>query len=161
VRLSEKCLTRPKKWEHSLNMSTQRSQKAVSGSARCGTVIAVLLMLPFVSAKAEWIEKPTPEFPMGVYYQGLEGSVVVSLTIDNSGRVTSSRVIRSSGHPILDRLATAASMKWRLAPHSVVPTDLNVGRLQLIRFRQSNSGYAKSNVPGSSPFWKEVRWRDL
>jgi TonB family protein len=142
-------------------MSTQRSRKAVSGSARCGTVIAVLLMLPFLSVKAEWIEKPTPEFPLGVYYQGLEGSVVVSLTIDNNGRVTSSRVIRSSGHPMLDRLATAASMKWRLAPHSVVPTDLNVGRLQLIRFRQSNSGYAKARVPGSSPFWKEVRWRDL
>jgi TonB family protein len=142
-------------------MSTQRSQKAVSGSARCGTVIAVLLMLPFVSVKAEWIEKPTPEFPLGVYYQGLAGSVVVSLTMDRDGRVTSSRVIRSSGHPILDRLACGASMKWRLAPHSVVPTDLTVGRLQLIRFRQSNSGYAKALVPGSSPFWKEVRWRDL
>ncbi len=142
-------------------MSTQRSQKAVSGSARCGTVIAVLLMLPFVSVKAEWIEKPVPEFPLGIYYQGLEGSVVVSLTMDRGGRVTSSRVIRSSGHTILDRLAREASMKWRLAPHSVVPTDLGVGRLQLIRFRQSNPGYAKALVPGSSPFWKEVRWRDL
>lgn len=142
-------------------MSTQRSQKAVSGSARCGTVIAVLLMLPFVFAKAEWIEKPAPDFPLGVYYQGLDGSVVVSLTMDNSGRVTSSRVIRSSGHPTLDRLACEASMKWRLAPHSLVPTDLGVGRLQLIRFRQPNAGYAKALVPGSSPFWREVRWRDL
>jgi TonB family protein len=142
-------------------MSTQRSQKAVSGSARCGTVIAVLLMLSFVSAKAEWIEKPVPDFPMGVYYQGFEGSVVVSLTMDRDGRVTSSRVIRSSGHPILDRLAQEASMKWRLAPHSVVATDLSLGRLQLIRFRQSNAGYAKALVPGSSPFWKEIRWRDL
>src|SRR6266508_2481568 len=110
-------------------MSTQRSQKAVLGSARCGKVIAVLLMLPFVFAKAEWIEKPAPDFPLGVYYQGLDGSVVVSLTMDNSGRVTSSRVIRSSGHPTLDRLACEASMKWRLAPHSLVPTDLGVGRL--------------------------------
>ncbi|SRR6266511_4675339 len=142
-------------------MSTQRSQKAVSGSARCGTVIAVLLMLPFVCAKAEWIDKPAPEFPLGVYYQGLEGSVVVSLTLDQSGRVTSSRVVRSSEHPILDRLAREASMKWRLAPHSVVSTDLAVGRLQLIRFRQSNAGYTKALVPGESPFWKEVRWRDL
>lgn len=138
-------------------MSIQRSQKAVSGSARCGTVIAVLLMLPFVYAKAEWIDKPTPEFPLGVYYQGMEGSVVVSLTLDQSGRVTSSRVIRTSGHPILDRLARDASMKWRLAPHYVVPTDLTLGRLQMIRFRQSNSGYAKALVPGSSPFWAELR----
>jgi TonB family protein len=138
-------------------MSTQRSQKAVSGSARCGTVIAVLLMLPFVYAKAEWIEKPVPEFPMGVYHQGLEGSVVVSLTLDQSGRVTSSRVIRTSGHPSLDRLARDASLKWRLAPRYVVPTDLTLGRLQVIRFRQSNSGYAKALTPGSFPFWAELR----
>src|SRR6059058_300832 len=142
-------------------MSTQCSQKAVSGSARRGTVIAVLLMLPFLSVKAEWIEKPTPEFPMGIFYAGLEGSVVVSLTMDRDGRVTSSRVIRSSGQTILDRLAREASMKWRLASHSVIPTDLNVGRLQLIRFRQSNPGYARTLVPGSTPIWRETPWRNL
>jgi TonB family protein len=142
-------------------MSTQRSQKAVSGSARCGTVIAVLLMLPFASVKAEWIEKPTPEFPMGIYYAGVGGSVVVSLTMDRDGRVTSSRVIRSSGQTILDRLAREASMKWRLAPHSVIPTDLTVGRLQLIRFRRSDPGYARALVPGGTPIWREVSWRNL
>jgi TonB family protein len=142
-------------------MSTQRSQKAVSGSARCGTVIAVLLILPFVFAKAEWLEKPTPEFPMEIYYAGMGGSVVVSLTMDRDGRVTSSRVIRSSGQTILDRLAREASMKWRLAPHSVVPTDLTVGRLQLIVFRRSDEGYARALVPGATVFWKEVRRRDL
>ena len=137
-------------------MSTRRSRKAVSGSALCGTVIAVLLMLPFVSAEAMWIEKPVPEFPLGVFYQGLEGSVVVSLTLDTSGVVTSSRVMRSSGHPRLDQLARVASMKWRLSPHSVVSTDLSVGRLELIKFRQSNASYAKALVPGSSPLWVEA-----
>lgn len=138
-------------------MSTQRSQKAVSGSARCGTVIAVLLMLPFLSVKGEWIEKATPEFPLGVYYQGMEGSVLVSLTLDQSGRVTSSRVIRGSRHPLLDKLAVDASMKWRLAPHSVIPTDLTKGRLEVIRFQQPNAGYAKSLEPGTFPYWKERR----
>ena len=137
-------------------MSIQRSQKAVSGSARCGAFIAALLLLPFVSATAEWINKPTPEFPLGVYFQGLEGSVVVSLTLDTSGVVTSSRVMRSSGHPSLDRLAREASMKWRLSPHSVVSTDLSVGRLELIKFRQSGAGYAKALIPGSSPLWVEM-----
>ena len=137
-------------------MSTQRSQKAVSSSARCGTVIAVLLMLPFVSAKAEWIEKPAPEFPLGVYHQGLEGSVVVSVTLDNSGHVTSARVIRSSGHVTLDRLAREVSMKWRLAPRSVVPTDLTVGRLHMVEFTQPHASYAKALAPGSSPFWVEM-----
>jgi TonB family protein len=138
-------------------MSTQRSQKAVSGSARCGTVIAVLLMLPFVFAKAEWVEKPKPEFPLHVFHQGMEGSVVVSLTLNQDGRVTSSRVIRSSGYPSLDRLAREVSMKWRLAPRYVVPTDLTVGRLHLVKFRQPHSGYAKALVPGSYPLWAESR----
>ena len=137
-------------------MSTQRSQKAVSGSARCGTVIAVLLMLPFVSAKAEWVEKPKPEFPLAVYHHGMEGSVVVSLTLNQDGRVTSSRVIRSSGYPSLDRLAREVSMNWRLAPRLVVPTDLTKGRLHLVKFTQPNSHYAKSVVPGSSPLWREM-----
>lgn len=142
-------------------MSIKRSHKALSGSARCGTVIAVLLMLPFVFAKAEWIEKPVPEFPMGIYYAGLGGSVVVSLTMDRDGRVTSSRVIRSSGQTILDRLASEASMKWRLAPHSLVPTDLTVGRLQLIVFRRGDPGYARAHIPGTTPIWREVAWRNL
>jgi TonB family protein len=98
---------------------------------------------------------------MGVFYAGLGGSVVVSLTMDNSGRVTSSRVIRSSGQTILDRLAREASMKWRLAPHSLVPTDLTVGRLQLIRFRRSDEGYARALVPGGTPIWREVALRNL
>jgi TonB family protein len=149
-------LTYVKKPEYSLNMNTKRSQKAVSGSARCGTVIAVLLLLPFVSAKAEWIEKPTPEFPLGVYHQGLEGSVVVSVTLDNSGHVTSARVIRSSGHVTLDRLAREASMKWRVAPRSVIPTDLTVGRLHMVKFTQPHAGYAKALAPGSSPIWVEM-----
>jgi TonB family protein len=142
-------------------MSTQRSQKAVSGSARCGTVIAVLLMLPFVFAKAQWIEKPKPEFPLHVFHQGMAGSVVLSLTLNQDGQVTSSRVIRSSGQTILDRLACEASMKWRLAPHSLVPTDLTVGRLQLIRFRRADEGYARAHIPGSTPIWREVAWQNL
>ena len=138
-------------------MSTQRSQKAVSGSARCGTVIAVLLMLPFVFAKAQWIEKPKPEFPLHVFHQGMAGSVVLSLTLNQDGRVTSARVIRSSGYASLDQLAREVSMKWRLAPRLVVPTDLTAGRLHLVKFRQQNTGYAKALVPGSSPTWAESR----
>ena len=138
-------------------MNTQRSQKAVSGSARCGTVIAVLLMLPFVCANAQWIEKPKPEFPLHVFHHGMQGSVVLSLTLNQDGRVTSSRVIRSSGYPSLDQLAREVSMKWRLAPRLVVPTDLTVGRLHLVKFRQPHSGYAKALVPGSTPLWAESR----
>lgn len=133
-------------------MSTRRSRKAVLVAAVCGVAVAVFT----VSAQAKWVEKPSPEFPIGVYYQGLEGSVVVSLTLDKSGRVTGSQVIRSSGHTALDNLARQASMQWRLSADSVLDTDINVGRLELIKFVQSNSRYAKAMVPGSVPFWALV-----
>lgn len=134
-------------------MSTRRSRKAVLGSVICGIVVAVFT----VSAQAKWIEKPRPDFPMGVYFQGLEGSVVVSLTLDKSGRVTGSQIVRSSGHSTLDQLAREASMKWRLTPESLVPTDQNVGRLELIKFRQSNGQYARALLPGDMPYWAQLR----
>lgn len=114
------------------------------------------MMLPFVSAQAKWMEKPRPEFPMGVFYQGLEGSVVVSLTLDKSGRVTGSQVVRSSGHPALDDLAREASMKWRLSADSVLNTDISVGRLELIRFLQHNAQYARALTPGDMPYWAQL-----
>lgn len=134
-------------------MSTRRSRKAVLGSVICGIVVAVFT----VSAQAKWVEKPRPEFPLGVFYQGLEGSVVVSLTLDRSGRVTGVQVVRGSGHSTLDQLARDASMKWRLSPDSVLDTDLNVGRLELIKFRQSNGHYARALMPGDMPYWAQLR----
>ena len=121
-------------------------------AAVCGVAVAVFT----VSAQAKWIEKPSPEFPLGVYYQGLEGSVVVSLTLDKSGRVTGSQVVRSSGHASLDNMARQASMQWRLSADSVLDTDLNVGRLELIKFRQPNGQYARALVTGQTPYWALV-----
>ena len=137
-------------------MSTRRSRKAVSGSAICGTVIAVIMMLPLVSAQAKWIEKPSPELPWGIYYAGTQGSLVVSLTMDKSGRVTACQIVRSSGQPTLDRLAQEAAMKWRLSPDSVVSTDTTVGRLELIKFKQSHPEANKSLIAGATPYWAQI-----
>src|SRR5476649_815255 len=90
-------------------------------SALCGTVIALLVASPFTAANAKWLEKVSPRLPVGVYFQGLEGSVVLSLTLDKSGRVTDTRVLRSSGHAALDELAREAASNWRLSPDSVLP----------------------------------------
>ncbi|MEP6698582.1 MAG: energy transducer TonB [Verrucomicrobiota bacterium] len=92
---------------------------------------------------------------MGVYFQGLQGSVVMSLTFDSSGRVTDTSVLRSSGHPALDELARAAAMNWRLSPDSVLPTDMSKGRVELIGFK--NSAPAKQLLPGAQPFWAQLR----
>jgi len=117
--------------------------------------VALLVLAPFSTAQAKWINKTNPRLPYGVYFQGLQGSVVLSLTLDRNGRVTDTRVLKSSGHPSLDELARDAATAWRLSPDSVVPTDLTQGRVELVSFRNPNP--PKAILPGAEPFWAKLR----
>ncbi|WP_201859764.1 energy transducer TonB [Microvirga soli] len=54
--------------------------------------------------------------PNALRSQGFNGSVNVIFTIDSSGRITSSSLVRSSGHPAADQAALAAA-----SPGSSVP----------------------------------------
>jgi TonB family protein len=118
-------------------------------------IIALLVALPLATANARWLEKSEPKLPFGVYSQGLQGSVVLSLTLDKSGRVTATNVLRSSGHAALDELARNAAMTWRLSPDSVVPTDISKGRVELVSFK--NPARAKQLLPGVIPYWAQLK----
>jgi TonB family protein len=118
-------------------------------------IIALLVALPLATANARWLEKKEPNLPFGVYIQGLQGSVVLSLTLDKSGRVTGTNVLRSSGHPALDELARNAAANWRLSADSVLPTDISKGRVELVTFR--NPTKAKQLLPGATPYWAQMR----
>jgi len=118
-------------------------------------IVALLVALPLATANARWLEKKEPTLPFGVYIQGLNGSVVLSLTMDKSGHVTSTNVLRSSGHPALDELARNAAMQWRLSPDSVLPTDISKGRVELVSFKTQNR--VKSLLPGDRPYWVQLR----
>jgi TonB family protein len=124
-------------------------------SAVCGTVVALLVASPFSTASAKWLEKNNPRLPVGVYFQGMQGSVVLSLILDKSGRVTDTRVLRSSGHPALDELARDAAANWRLSPNSVLSSDLTQGRVELVNFRNPNP--PKAILPGSQPYWAQLK----
>ena len=124
-------------------------------SVICGTVVALLVASPFSTASAKWLAKSTPRLPVGVYFQGLQGSVVLSLTLDRSGRVTDTRVLRSSGHPALDELARDAASSWRLSPDSVLSSDLTQGRVELVNFRNPNP--PKQILPSAKPYWAQLR----
>jgi TonB family protein len=118
-------------------------------------IIALLVALPLATANARWLEKKEPSLPFGVYIQGLNGSVVLSLTMDKSGHVTGTNVLRSSGHPALDELARNAAMRWRLSPDSVLPTDITKGRVELVSFKTQER--VKSLLPGDRPYWVQLR----
>lgn len=118
-------------------------------------IIALLVALPLATANARWLEKKEPSLPFGIYIQGLNGSVVLSLTLDKSGRVTGTNVLRSSGHPALDELARNAAMNWRLSPDSVLPTDISKGRVELVSFKTQDR--VKSLLPGDRPYWVQLK----
>jgi TonB family protein len=124
-------------------------------SAVCGAVVALLVASPFSTASAKWLAKDNPKLPVGVYFQGLQGSVVLSLILDKSGRVTDIRVLRSSGHPALDELARDAATNWRLSPDSVLSSDLTQGRVELVNFRNPNP--PKIILPNAKPYWSQFR----
>jgi TonB family protein len=117
-------------------------------------IIALLVALPLTTANAKWLEKSEPNLPFGVYIQGLQGSVVLSITLDKSGRVTSTNVLRSSGHPALDELARNAAMNWRLSTDSVLPSDISKGRVELITFKNPNP--PKQILPDARPYWAQL-----
>jgi TonB family protein len=124
-------------------------------SVLCGIVVALLVASPFSTANAKWLVKNNPRLPVGVYFQGMQGSVVLALTLDKSGRVTDTRVLRSSGHPALDELARDAAANWRLSPDSVLSSDLTQGRVELVNFRNPNP--PRAILPGSQPYWAQLR----
>lgn len=55
------------------------------------------------------------EYPADVRRLGVQGRVVLELTVDEDGRVAAARVLKSL-HPKLDEAATVAARALRFAP---------------------------------------------
>lgn len=57
-----------------------------------------------------------PPYPIEARRQGLEGKILLRVTVGADGKVTSVTVVQSSGHRILDNAARDGVAKWRFAP---------------------------------------------
>lgn len=76
-------------------------------------------------------------YPREARRQNLEGTVRVAFTIAANGSVSGIRVIRSSGHPVLDQ--AAVEMVQRAAPMPKFPSDIRAANMNLqvpVRFDQ-------------------------
>ena len=62
------------------------------------------------------VHRESPEYPPQAKERGWEGQVIVQITVDTLGRVREARVVRSSGHAVLDSAAVAAARRWRFEP---------------------------------------------
>ena len=64
-------------------------------------------------------DRTAPAYPSAARRRGLEGTVVLQVTLGVSGRVQAASVERSSGIAMLDRAALAAVRRWRCQPPRV------------------------------------------
>ena len=62
------------------------------------------------------ISNPNPMYPPDAVRQGLEGRVILSVTISFTGKVTRVTVAASCGHQLLDQAALDAVRRWRFSP---------------------------------------------
>ena len=62
------------------------------------------------------VNKLPPTYPSSLLSKGIGGRVLVTCTVDDTGRVVSTSIKQSSGHPDLDKAATNAVSKWKFKP---------------------------------------------
>ena len=62
------------------------------------------------------LKKVEPEYPRIARLTGVEGVVVLSLLVNESGHVTDTQVLKSLGNTGCDEAAVTAARQWRFAP---------------------------------------------
>jgi len=82
-----------------------------------------------------WIYAPFPEYPFHERLLKAEGLAMVRVQIGPDGAVSSAEIVRSSGHPNLDKAAVAAVRTWRAhreyaGKHGVIPIHFALRRLR-------------------------------
>lgn len=69
------------------------------------------------NAKPGYLRNPHPTYPEAARQAGLEGVVLLRVSVSAAGAVTSVRVERSSGHTALDQKAlTTVRERWKFKP---------------------------------------------
>lgn len=69
-------------------------------------------------ADGGYIKKPAPPYPAAAREREEEGSVTIEVMISELGEVESTRVVKSSGSPRLDRAAKEAAARSSYKPKS-------------------------------------------
>lgn len=85
---------------------------------------------------SEAIERVNPTYPPLAKAARVSGSVVVEVTIDHDGNVTSARAV--SGHPLLRDPAIAAARGWRFKPTLLSGQPVNVVGIITFNFHLGN-----------------------
>lgn len=98
------------------------------------------LLLPALAPAAATCEphvvrSPT-KFPVRSQLRGQKGIVYINVTVDESGRATSTAIARSSGHRLLDRAATHSVLTdWVFDVANCVRKDLPATQVVAVEYQ--------------------------
>ena len=70
-------------------------------------------------ARPAYKNNPRPPYPKRARRRGYQGTVVLEALVDRSGKVKELRILRSSGHTILDKAALKSVNGWLFEPGMV------------------------------------------
>lgn len=62
------------------------------------------------------LNNPKPPYPLAARRQGAEGRVMLRAQVLEDGRCAEVRIVRSSGHALLDESALSTVRRWRFVP---------------------------------------------
>ncbi|MBL7226066.1 MAG: energy transducer TonB [Desulfobacteraceae bacterium] len=100
-----------------------------------GTEIASIPPVKVVrEARPAYKDNPRPPYPKRARRRGYEGTVVLEVLVDRSGRVKELRILRSSGHTILDRAALKSVNGWLFEPGMVGDEKVDMWARVPVRF---------------------------
>ena len=71
---------------------------------------------PLREAIPMYRENPRPQYPKVARRRGYQGTVLLDVLVDQEGRVADLKVLRSSGHKILDKAAMRSVKTWLFEP---------------------------------------------
>ncbi len=66
--------------------------------------------------KPQILQSAQPKYPEEARKKGLVGTAFVEVLVDESGKVTNSKIKKSSGYKLLDEAATEAAMNFKFLP---------------------------------------------
>ncbi len=110
----------------------RRRATVASGAARLPRAV-----LPPGAGKktAASFSNPPPPYPEPARAAGIEGTVHLRLWIAADGRVTAVKVVRSSGHDILDGAAVNAVRQWRGEPARIAGIAVETTEVIPVQFK--------------------------
>ena len=99
-------------------MSTSPPRFVSVGLRTVQFVVLTFLLLGCASQNRplQLISGEGPRYPQLAKQQGVEGEVLVAYDVDESGRVSNARVVRSVPSGVFDEAALAAVRSWRFNP---------------------------------------------